>query len=264
MNIDPQNVHTFQAEFDAGNMMPPPYHYAYKLEAKLAEEGCPTSYKIQYLHREGLSEDEILEEGFTLNDDWEWYGQLPEVWQQAMKDHIQKHSWPKKPEKPAEGEASLFIRLLDKGGNKLFEGRPADLAASEYFLQELMQAIYEIAEREAPFQLEYREIGPGNEQLQIMLEASFAKRSIIAEKKINGKIEETINPEWKKLRNLMKLIYIPDYHYEKTLSKEPNKRGRYLFTGEGLWFKFGEGMTEPQEGGGSLDRLERNLKELFE
>lgn len=262
MNIDPQEVRSFQVRFDAGNLVPPPYHYAYTLEVDLADKNTPANYAIRYLHREELSEEEILDEGFTPNDDWSWKGTLPQNWRNALLEQIKKQSWPTKPEKPGEGEAALEIRLLGEDEKALFDGKPADIASWEYFLQELIQAMYEISGKEAPFELIYREI-KRDETYEIQLKASFAERSMQAKELHNGQEANNIQPDWKLLKNLMKTIYVPDYDYENAREQEPKKRGKYIFTGEGLWFKFGDSLIEPDKKSKSLDRLEDSLKGLF-
>ena len=261
MNINPKDVKSIHIRFDAGNLVPAPYHYAYSLDIQMAEG--KVNYKIEYLHREELTEEEITDEGFTMEDDWQWEGTLTEAWQGALKEQIQKQSWPKKPASPRPEEANLHLRLVGQDDNVLFDGIPADIASWEYFLQELVQAIYEIAQREAPFQLVYKEIGSGGSQHQIYLEASFAQRTITARQQQQEGEEEFAQPDWKQLKSLMKTIYIPDYDYEQATVKEPKKRGKYIATGEGLWFKFGESLTEPDARSNSLDRLEKELKDLF-
>jgi hypothetical protein len=263
MNIDPQDIRTFRVLFDAGNMVPPPFHYTYQLQVNFAGEDTTVSYEVRYLHREELSEEEILDEGFTLNDDWSWTGKLPLNWKNALLNQIEKQSWPKKPEKVTEGEAGLLISLIGEEEKPLFEGKPADIAAWEYFLQELIQAIYELAQKEAPFELVYREVKKGNEIYEIALKASFAERIIWAREIQDGQEVNRIQPDWKILKNLMKNIYIPDYDYESAREQAPKKRGKYIFTGEGLWFKFGESLTEPDQKSNSLERLEASLKDLF-
>lgn len=262
MNIDPKEVQSIHITFDAGSLVPAPYHYAYTLDIQLPQ--AEASYKIEYLHREELTEEEIFDEGFTLDDDWKWEGKITTAWQQALNEQISKHSWPKKPQRPKAEEGKLNIRLFGQNADLLFEGLPADLDSWEYFMQELVQAIYEIAQREAPFQLVFKEIGAGNAQHQIFLEASFAQRTITARQQQDDAEEEFAQPDWKELKGLMKSIYVPDYDYEKASVQEPKKRGKYLATGEGLWFKFGESLTEPDTRSNSLDRLEKELKNLFE
>lgn len=263
MNINPQEVRSFQAHFDAGNLVPPPYYYTYSLQVNLSEEDTPASYAIQYLHREELSEDEILDEGFSPDDDWEWKGNLPQNWRKVLLEQIDKHSWPTRPEKPGEGEAGLRIKLLGEGDKVLFDGQPADIASWEYFLQELIQAIYEISGKEAPYELIYREVKKGNEIYEIRLTASFTERRVEAKEVQDGQEVNRVLPDWKLLKGLMKAIYIPDYDYENAREQEPKKRGKYLYTGEGLWFKFGDSLTEPDKRSNSLERLEESLKGLF-
>lgn len=261
MNIDSKEVKKLEIVFDAGGLVPPPFHFAYRLIVQ-AETGT-TEYEIQYLHREDLSEEEITDEGFTLEDDWKWEGKLPGIWIETLREQIDKQSWPKKPEQPTQDEPILDMRLLDAKGAPLFEGKPADQQAWEYFLQEVIQAIYEIAEREAPFQLMYKEIGPGNAEQEIFLEASFASRTVTARKLSSEGIEENVNPAWKNLKGLMKTVFVPEFDYEKASLHEPSKKGKYLYTGDGFWFKFGESLLEPDKKGKSLIRVEESLKELF-
>lgn len=261
MNINPNDIKSIHIRFDAGSLVPAPYHYTYSLDIQLADGSA--SYKIDYLHREELSEEEITDEGFTMDDDWQWQGTLTEAWQEALKEQIDKQSWPKKQTSPKQEEGGLNIQLTGQDNSTLFNGIPADTASWEYYMQELVQAIYEIAQREAPFQLVYKEIGSGGSQHQIFLEASFAQRKITARQHQQGEEEEFAQPDWKELKNLMKSIYIPDYDYEQATVKEPKKRGKYIATGEGLWFKFGESLTEPDTRSNSLDRLENELKGLF-
>lgn len=264
MNIDPQVVHTIRIEFDAGNAVPPPYHYAYQLEIKPAEPDVPCTYAIQYLHREELTEEEILDEGFTLNDNWQWQGNLPENWQQAILEQTGKQSWPQKPEKQKDDESQISIILTGKDGKVLFKGRPADPQVWEYFNQELIQAIYELAGKEASFQLTYKEISSGNPALEIQVEASFARRTITASRQEENERKIKVHPDWKELKNIMKLVYLPHYDYDHAREQEPKKRGKYINTGEGLWFKFDEGLVEPNKKSQALPRLEEMLKGLFE
>lgn len=261
MNIDSQEVKKLEIVFDAGGLVPPPFHYAYRLIVE--PDTAAVQYEIQYLHREDLTEEEITDEGFTLDDDWKWEGTLPPTWVKALREQIDKQSWPKKPEQPGQEEPILDMRLLDERGRPLFEGKPADQASWEYFLQEVIQAIYEIAEREAPFQLMYKEIGPGNAEQEIFLEASFASRTVTARKLSSTGTEETAAPEWKTLKGLMKTVYVPEFDYDKAKVEEPSKKGKYLYTGDGLWFKFGESLLEPDKKTNSLPRLEECLKKLF-
>ncbi len=262
MNIDSKQVKKLEVVYDAGGLVPPPFHFAYRLIVETATNAA--QYEIQYLHREELTEEEITDEGFTTDDDWKWEGKLPSNWIGALLEQIDKQSWPKTPEQPGPEEAVLDLRLLGEKGKVLFEGKPADQGSWEYFFQEIIQAIYEVAEREGTFQLMYKEIGLGNAGQEIFLEASFANRRITAQRLSSNGSEETTEPEWKELKNLMKLAYAPEFDYEKASVQEPHKQGKYLYIGDGLWFKFGESLLEPGKEAKSLPRLESTLKALFQ
>lgn len=264
MSVAIASVHKLDIFFDAGENVPPPFHYAYHLELTLRPDALEAKFDLRYLHREELTEEEILDEGFTPNDDWHWSGSLPEVWLNTLKEQLQKSIWPNKPKEVVEGEPLLEIQLLSQGSEILFAGKPADPQVWEYFLQELMQAIYEVAQKEAPFKLHYKEINYLGEATEIWVEASFAARTATARQ--NGMKAAAAEKQvpWLELKKLLKTVYLPEYDYDNALEEEPQKMGRYLSTGEGLWFVFGESLIEPGANTNSLERLDESLKGLFE
>ncbi|WP_224997505.1 hypothetical protein [Cesiribacter sp. SM1] len=263
MSVALESVHKLDIFYDAGENVPPPYHYAYHLELTLKPSGLDANFDLRYLNREELTEEEILEEGFTLQDDWSWSGSLPQLWLEALQEQMTKSIWPNKPKEAREGEAVLEIQLLSQPGEVLFAGRPADVPSWEYFLQEIMQAIYEVAQKEAPFALHYLEIDDSN--IEIWLNASFAERKASARQVgMEGPgSESTRELSWPALKKLLKTVYMPDYDYDNASDFPPTEPGRHVSTGEGVWFTFGESLLEPGANTNSLDRLEAALKEIF-
>ncbi|WP_040396606.1 hypothetical protein, partial [Cesiribacter andamanensis] len=262
MSIALDSIHKLDIFFDAGENVPPPFHSAYHLELSLKPDQLLVQFDLRYLHREELSEEEILEEGFTLQDDWSWQGALPDLWRKALLEQLRKSIWPNKPKEARPGDATLEIQLLSQPGELLFSGTPADPLMWEYFLQELIQAAYEVAGKEAPLEVHYREILPSKKHIDIWLNASFAQREATAwQEGLEGPKEATIG--WAALKKLMKAVYLPEYNYDEATDAQPKQPGRYLETGEGLWFEFGQTLTEPTASTKSLERLEASLKELF-
>ncbi len=262
MSVALESVHKLDIFFDAGENVPPPFHYAYHLELTLRADSLHTKFDLRYLHREDLTEEEILEEGFTPDDDWHWEGKLPEVWLKTLQEQLQKSIWPNKPKEAEAGEPVLEIQLLSQPGEVLFAGRPADAQVWEYFLQEMMQAIYEVAQKEAPFTLHYKEINYLGQATEIWVEASFAARTATARHQgLEGPATKEV--PWQELKKLLKTVYLPEYEYDNALEAAPQKMGRYISTGEGLWFAFGESLLEPGANTNSLERLDQTLKELF-
>jgi hypothetical protein len=266
MSVAIESVHKLDIFYDAGENVPPPYHYAYHLELTLKPAGLDAVFELRYLNREELSEEEILEEGFTLQDDWSWNGSLPQLWLEALQEQIDKSIWPNKPKEVREGEPVLEIQLLSQPGEVLFAGRPADVPSWEYFLQEIMQAIYEVAKKEAPLALHYLEIGEeDDDNIEIWLNASFAERKASARQVgMQGSgLPGTKELSWAALKKLLKTVYMPDYDYENASGFPPTEPGIHISTGEGLWFTFGESLLEPGATTNSLDRLESAFKEIF-
>ena len=262
MSVPIESVHQLDIFFDAGENVPPPFHYAYHLELTLREDKLDAAFDLKYLHREDLTEEEIIEEGFTPDDDWSWKGSLPKLWLLTLKDQLQKSLWPNKPKEAQEGEALLEIQLLNKAGEELFSGRPADVQSWEYFLQEMMQAVFEVAKKEAPLNLHYKEVNHLNQSIEIWVAASFAERQANARQQgMEGPAVKEIS--WVELKKLLKTVYMPEYDYDSARDEEPKKMGRFLSTGEGLWFTFGESLLEPSANTNSLERLQETFKGLF-
>jgi hypothetical protein len=262
MSVAIDSVYKLDVFFDAGENVPPPFHSAYHLELSLKPDALLVHFDLRYLHREELSEEEILDEGFTLQDDWSWEGALPKVWRDALEEQLRKSLWPNKPKEPQEGEPILELQLLSQAGEVLFSGTPADVPMWEYFLQELIQAAYEVAEKEAPLQLHYKEILPSKKQINIWLSASFARREATAwQEGLEREKEKAI--DWQVLKKVMKTVYLPEYHYDDATDGEPKKAGKYLETGDGIWYEFGKSLKEAGATTSSLARLEAALKELF-
>jgi hypothetical protein len=224
-----EDLKYFRAEY-SNYPSPPPYLYQYVLELILKDGVYEARYELVYLEREEIEEDEIFEEGFTLNDDYSWSGKLPEVWIQEFKTLIEKTK------DGQESKDNILLEVETEEGRKSFY--PLNDEAWEYFLQEMIQAIYEIDQRESPFELLYKEISPEKEWTEIKLTASFANRKVEAILKgKEGNVEKEIS--WQGLKSLMEIVYLPDYDYEEANAKPPHKPGKYINTGEGLWFEFG-------------------------
>ena len=262
MSVAIESIHRLDIFFDAGENVPPPFHYAYHLELTMRGDKLEANFDLRYLQREELTEEEILDEGFTFHDDWSWKGALPEVWLKTLQEQLQKSIWPNKPKEAQEGEAILEIQLISQPGEVLFAGRPADVQSWEYFLQEMMQAIYEVAQKEAPLSLHYLEISRDEKNIEIWLDASFAERKASA-RQVGMDKPAKLDVSWTALKKLLKTVYMPEYDYESAEAFPPTEPGRHISTGEGMWFTFGESLLEPGANTNSLDRLEAAIKELF-
>jgi|SRR5690606_5643761 hypothetical protein len=234
--------------------VPPPYSYAYDLELNFAPTGLEFSFKLTYTDRDELDEDEIFEEGFTLNDDYDGKGTLPKAWSETMVAQLHKTSWTRNKK-----HQSIQIKAEDIDQNT-FEGSPADIESWEYLLQEVMQGIYEVNQRELPLDFRYKEIEKAGE-LEIALYASFAKREAHITFIKKDAPEEKRPIQWKELKKLLKVISAPDYLPANARDTAPSKRGKYINPGDGKWYMFGKAALNPSAKVDSLAILEQQLKQ---
>lgn len=150
--------------------VPPPFAHGYTMQIQQKGKTWEIRFQLEYLQRESLSEEEILEEGFTGEDDFEWTGKLPEVWVQVLDGLLEETGF--NAEQSEEALNHLFLEYANNGKS----GFPINFQAWEYLLEELIQAIYEMAKREHPFFLKLINTKEG---LDLQLHAKFATRSFV-------------------------------------------------------------------------------------
>lgn len=246
--------------------IPAPFSYTYSLLIDLNNQSkemmLPVTYELCYTERDDLEDEEILDEGFSLNDDYNWSGQLPPIWFSALKEIYANTSWHQKElTHPKNSTSILKITLTDKEGN-IYKKTPANQDSWEYFFQELIQAIYEISKKEMPLEVKYKEIDERKQEMLISIQPFFSSRTVEVKIEKEKQALEQKQIPWMDLKPILKSVYFPDYDYQYALEKIPNKVGKYIDNGEGVWYEFGIGVKNPDKNINSLDKLERNLKEL--
>lgn len=221
---------------------PPPYSYRYTLKIGWPPKGLSVDYHLEYTDREELSEEDILEEGFTPNDDFRWQGTLSPVWRQVLEEVIDRT--PTLTDLlPPENEQSLVLTLQYAAQQQ--KGWPRNAPEWEYCLQELIQALYEASQRERPLEIRYLNIGDYSQLVHIR--ASFLHRRLTVETQSQKK---TRQKEWKQLKPLLKAVYTLDYNPDQssgaaTVDKMPQRPGRYIDPGEGRWYLLGQEVKNP-------------------
>ena len=233
--------------------MPPPFTHFYTLTAEPLPDGAVgVTYSITYTDRDDLDPDELVAEGFTGDDDFDWRGQLPAVWQAPLADLL--------------GATRLQPLLADKlpDNRDFFEltvgpdqqsGQPANQSDWQYLAQELIQAIYEAAGRERPFELTYLEVQRAA-TVETRLIASFARREVTL--RTGG---QTSTLPWADLQPLMQDVFGVQYLYEEALPKPPKREGQYLNLGDENWFDLSRAVAD-LDAPGAVGRLRRTLRQL--
>ncbi len=130
------------------------------------------AFDHEYLHREQISTEEILEEGFSENDNYSWHGELPEIWLRVVQQLLSETSTTnKKPEDDFQ-ETYLHLEISDGSIDSGFPENPGDW---QYKMEELIQAIYEVSGREKAF---YLGIHDQAKSSRVEIHASFVHRQL--------------------------------------------------------------------------------------
>lgn len=248
------NVSVLQISYFTPDL-PPPYSYQHVLNIHFKKDELDIDFKLEYIDRDDLEEEDIVAEGFSLADNFSYKGSLPFIWKEEILSQLGKTTYFK--EIPV--DYPIHLKIESEGEQKPFEGFPADLKNWEYFLQELVQGIFEAGKKESPLEVVYKEIDNKHVELELILKVSFLSRSATIIRNENNKLIEEKALPWKELKQILKAIYMPDYLPEKALGKIPTKVGKYINPGDGLWYEFGKALKNPDSSFNSLKRLEETL-----
>ncbi len=237
---------------------PPPFSHHYQIILDLSADNPRVDFTISYPGREKLSEEEILEEGFTLEDDYQWKGELPKSWKFAIIDELRKTKSLFDAPKP-HAQQVLQLHITYKNDDQQ-SGIPNNTGSWEYFAQEMVQAIYEISQKELPLEITYLEIGKHSTE-RIVINPSFSARKVKVgrQQPAGGHNKEY---DWSQLKPLLEVIYLPDYDAAQSSEKEPGKPGSYISPGDGLWYELGKAVTNP---GGKKDvvgEMQQRIRQL--
>lgn len=251
----PQDRTSLIVKFQTANVMPPPYAYFYTLKIKQQAAGLAVDYTLTYLDRDEIDEETILEEGFTLNDDFAWKGKLGKVWQDELLRLLYNTKLVAE-HKIKETDNYIELNFDEVADQGTF---PSERKHWDYLLQELVQAIYESAQKELPFELEYIDID-GNRKSSLRLEASFANRELTT--RVNDSEPKTRS--WKQAREVMETVFQADFLMQSAEERKPEFSGKYLSVGDGLWYEFGEALVEPTPDSKVLNKIGGLLDDLME
>lgn len=235
--------------FETASVVPGPFAHYYSLRLDIrSEDELQAAFELVYKHREELTDEEIFDEGFTKEDDYNWKGQLPAIWISEFKEIFSSSKLIRKRD---DSEYEDFVEIELEEDNKRVTVYPVDKERWTYFLQELMQAIFETGGREKAFELSYLDIA-GDDQSGIDLVASFSRKTFTVSRH-EGK---TVNLEWSQLQNIMDTVYRAEFVADNALTSQPKKRGKYLSAGDGLWYQLGVAVLETSSKSKDLQKIE--------
>jgi hypothetical protein len=257
MNKAMKDWKTIRIKFQTATGLPAPYSYFYTLQLTPEGKNLGASLTLQYLDRDELDEEMILEEGFSLDDDYSWTGTLPAIWQDQLNVALAKLAVAQSEEVP-EHENYLVVEVRATDGTGI-DYMPTDLSFWDYFQQEIIQAIYEVSGKERAFTMEYLEIEATSE-LRIQIDASFAKRSFVV--RLNEAVPQAL--DWKWTKEVMETVFKADFLPPSVPDELPRFSGKYLTTGDGVWYEFNETLVEPSTKSKVLPQIIRLMDKLRE
>lgn len=239
-------------EFDSG-IIPPPYSHVYRLSLDWSTSELKAELELHYTDREDLTEDEILDEGFTANDDFSFKGTLDYVWKKVVSIEFEKTKWNGRQIE----EGGLMLSALENGKPGPAKA-PVNQEAWQMLAQDVIQAIYETSKKEAPLTVNYRQV-TNEESNDCSITMNFSNREAVFTLKNESR---TIN--WEYAVQLLKLVFSPDYNYEIAKETVGTKRGSYIECGDGYWHELGKGVINIDTSFDAVGRIRDGFENLIE
>ena len=234
--------------YQSAPVVPAPFSHFYTLKLDiLSDNELDVDFSISYTDREDLDEDEILDEGFSMDDDYKWKGIVPYVWINEFQNIFSSSKIIRQRE---EKEFEDFIEVELEENEKEVTVYPVDKERWSYFLQEFMQAIFESGGKEKPFEMTYLQIESDKTRL-LELHASFANKSFVLTN--DG---ETKKLEWAQLQKVMDTVYKAEFIEDNASESKPVKKGKYISAGGDLWYQMGVAVVEPTAKSKELAKIE--------
>lgn len=252
MHLKAENLSSLEIQFDSG-VVPPPYSHIFKLKIGFGANTIETSLDLIYTGREELTHEEIFDEGFSLEDDFHFKGDISKIWEKPLIDLYLKSKWAND---LLDEEGGINLIVIDHKGKKT-SLIPQNQKEWQIFAQDLIQAIYETSNKELPLSLRYL-IRSQTVETMIHLKVLFSIRKV--EIKINDKFKEG---DWDKTKDLLSDIFLPDYDYSKAKQQVPNHLGHFIDCGDGYWHEIGKGVVNIDNSFDAVSKIKEGFQKLI-
>jgi len=243
---------SFEIKYETAPDVPPPHCHYYHVHGKVTPAGLQTDFARVYHNREELTQEEIEDEGFTGQDDFQWNGIIDAAWLPPMAALLaQTH--PTADASPADPFFELSFR---QDSEEVFQGQPDILSEWEFFLQEFIQSIYETSGKEAPLRIQYKKI-TGENTFYCSVTLQFAQRKVAVQTRKGDRELRDTTEDWDGIKTALQQIYALDYQPEKAVAEEPGQKGAYLEIGEQVWYRLGTAARNPSPKTNTTDWIEK-------
>jgi len=250
------NQSTFHISVSATNL-PPPFAYQYEIKGESQpNDAWKIEIDYQYLFRDELEENEILNEGFSLEENIKAEAKLAGNWNQTLETSLKMLEFAEENSAKQLDAPEIWVTLEYDG--KKTEGSPVEPDEWIYLAEELIQAVYEQTGREKKLIIQIMKLIEGHKTIKNTLEVSFARREALL-KTDHSKLQVTKNQNWEEVKTLLTKIYLPDYDYDRIEKGKPKRDGIYIQFGDQAWFKFYKGVNNPGRNRDVLKELEQSF-----
>jgi hypothetical protein len=247
--------HDFKLFYESPSDIPAPYHFEAIFDFKSFEnDALELSLHIQYIDREDFSAEELISEGVSVDDTFDWNGELPIIWKNRLALSLSKYKSGSCDPKDSEP----FI-AIEAANSTTFV--PRFLALEENLVQELMQAIFEISGKEYPLFLGFQFKDLNDTWNKYQGEISFSNLNFTYSD-TNGQMV-TVS-DWDKLQDLISTIFIAEFITDKALEDLKKSNAFAIFPGDGFWYIAGDSLRKPSGNTNYFDILEMKLRDLFQ
>jgi hypothetical protein len=229
MNRNPRH---YQIHFQSPADVSPPhaYHAMIRLE-EIQNSDLVVRFSQEFVDREGIPEDEIVAEGFTLEDDFTWEGNLPRFWMEMADKLVKNTSW--------KAATQTQVLLQDPGSEDWLS--PVDSKRWITFAEELIQACLEQGGKELPMELTLGKLEKNNFFEKIRLEWSFAKREVLGQLESGTKASFSLK-DWEEGQDQLKAWIETEAFERGDLYQLPKSKGWYWLLNGEIWLPYKKGI----------------------
>lgn len=226
---------TFSLKYQTSENIPPPFAHAIELSGEISQnKELSVFFELTYLDRDQLTEEEILDEGFSMTDDFSWKGALPDVWKDILYGNLKSA----RPLKIKGLEPHQNFWQLDFDGQSFY---PSNSEKLTYLIEEIQQAVFEKAGRELPLDLIFFKNQAG-ETKEVAIKASFVERSLEITRTENGLTGRTSILPWEELNFILKNTFAGEFIMDTAFNQKPSHKGTFVNIGDGYWYELGKSL----------------------
>lgn len=250
-------ITAFEFIFKTPQNLPPPFSYTYCLIGKL-DHAFSLDYELFYTGREQLTDEEIIDEGFTKNDNLSCQGNMPKIWKNEIL-RLLKNAQPTS-ETISQADNQMHIKIMDNKNNvRAFSPEQPELW--EQTMQEMAQGLLESQKLEMPLTLSFKKKNQ-SKFMKIVAQIQFAERKVNIITHDASKNKNSIFKNWSVAQELMQLTFNNEFDVEKAHTKEPKNDGFFINLGNELWFQSRQSALNISEKKDTLKILEEFVLRL--